>query len=515
MKVKRILIGLVTVFLLIVATGSLCPASAAYPPSASHEMQQALRYLHSVQNEDGGFPSTKGGQSSRAVTSWVIMGLSAAGEQVAGGAWAPAGRNPVDYLRENGQPLTETCEYARLLLALSAAGQGPQYQQMNLTECIAGFQQSSGQFAQPAIGEDGFINAHMWSILALYSAHATIPQPELARTWLLSQQNADGGFGWSQGISSDADDTGIAIQTLVLLGEKQDSKPLQKAVLYLKSCQQTDGGLSCGADWMGTESNAASDAWGVLGLMAAGEDLDRELWRVNGKTPVDHLISLQAGEGCFQWKSGVDSSNITMTAYALMVLAGRPFPANIDYENRTPAPAQPAPGGFSDFKPGEWAYEPVKQLVDEGVLSGYGDGSFKPGNPVSREEFAKIIVNGLGLQNMNAGTTSQFADVPADAWANPYIAICVSKGYVQGVDDVTFFPKGQISGAQLAAILVRALPDYDAAAVEQGPLWYSGYVAAALEYDLLYPGFQAESSATRAQCAYSIVQLQKQLKKPL
>lgn len=505
MKAKRLIISVIMAALLVLESGAFCGASEAASKPYLQQMQRAVGFLHEVQNDDGGFPSSKGGASSRTVTSWVVMGLSAAGEQVLGSAWAPAGKNPLDYLRAHPQDLTDTNEYSRLLLALSAAGQAPQYQGVNLLEKIVGFQQSDGQFAQPALGEAEFINAHMWSALAIASTGSPVPHQEEARAWLLNQQNSDGGFGWARGIASDADDTGIAIQALVLLGEKADSKAIQKAIAYLKSCQQPDGGLSCGDEWMGIESNAASDSWGVLGLMAAAENLNGERWMVKGKNPVDHLLSLQAQDGSYNWKAEVASSNITMTAYALMVLTGRPFPVNVDYSALSPDTSKGSL--FIDVQPAYWAYEPVMELVREGILNGYVDGSFKPDHPVSRAEFSKIMVSGLGVDNKSGSASSQFADVPVDHWAHQSIAVCVSKGYVQGFDDGTFRPAGDISGAELAAMLVRALPDYDSAALKTGPCWYSGYADCAREHGLLYPGFQADAKASRAQCAYSMVQL--------
>lgn len=513
MNLKRVFICIILSCMLIIESSAVCWANEAFPSqNYAHQSEQAVRFLHQVQNEDGGFPSVLGGSSSRTVTCWVIMGLAAAGEQVSGSSWAPAGQTPLDYLEGNPQALKETTEYARLMLALRAAGQQPQYQGINLQESLAAFQQSNGQYAQLDKEEAGFINAHMWSVIALASA-GSVPNQEMARAWLLSRQNSDGGFGWLEGIASDVDDTGIGIMTLVLLGEKTNSPAIEKAVRYLQSCQTQDGGFSCGDEWMGNESNAASDAWGMLGLIAAGEDLGADKWKVKGKNPMDHLLSLQDKDGAFKWKPEVDSSTITMTAYALIAIAGKPFPVNIDYHSRAESAATAAPGlnRFTDMKAGDWGYEAVMKLVEEGVLSGYQDGSFKPANPISRAEFAKIIVNGLSLQDVQNMAARSFIDVPADFWAHRYISICASQGFIEGLGDGTFDPDGKITGAQLAAILVRALPGDEAAAEPEGFLWYSRYVALAGKNDLLYPGFQAESPASRAQCAYSIVQLRQHM----
>jgi len=113
-----------------------------------------------------------------------------------------------------------------------------------------------------------------------------------------------------------------------------------------------------------------------------------------------------------------------------------------------------------------------------------------------------------GDEWMAADTNSKgFSDVPDNHWAQKYIAISVNNGYVNGMPDGSFNPNGQIKGAELAAMIVRSLPQEQKDKMVEGPEWYSGYVLLAEENGLLYPGFQANVSATRAQCAYSIVQL--------
>lgn len=513
MQAKRLIISVIMSVMLLFSS---CPPGGASAAAADKpyqkEIKQAIGFLHQVQNADGGFPNSKGGVSSRTATSWVIMGLSAAGEQVHSQAWAPLGKSPLDYLREQTLPLTESNEHARILMALIAAGQGSEYHGVDLLEKIIGFQQSDGQFVQPALGEADLINAHMWSVLAIASTGNAIPHQEQAKAWLLKQQNSDGGFGWGRGIASDADDTGVAIQALILLGEKADSQAIQKAIAYLESCRQPDAGFSCGDEWMGIESNAASDAWGVLGLLAAGEDLNGQRWQIRGKNPLDHLIGLQDNDGFFNWKEDVLSSPVSMTAYALTALSGRPFPVNIDYSG--PSLTTSEANRFSDVKPGYWAYEPITKLVEQGILNGYEDGSFKPDNPVSRAEFSKMMVKGLGVENTGGCVATQFKDVPLEHWALQSIAICVCKGYVKGFEDGSFRPDGDISGAELAAILLRARPGHDETLLKSGPDWYSGYTACAREHGLLYPGFDATAKASRAQCAYSMVQLFRLLQQP-
>lgn len=514
MKIKKFALYVVT-FILSLSITNIALASNSFPQQqVDRSINKAINYLHSIQNDDGGFPADKGRDSSRVTTAWVIMALIAAGEDVTGENWASHGQTPVDYLKNSKDSLEETNDYARTLLALTAANRGTVYQGMNLAEKIASFQQSSGQFAQLAQGEQGLINSHMWSILALASTGQDIPNKEQAKQWLLNRQNADGGFGWAEGVASDADDTAVAVQTLVLLGENpQDSSAIKDALNYLKEYQDKNGGFSTG--WMNDDSNSATDAWVLQGLLAAGEDPVSEKWSVDGKNAVTHLLSLQSSEGFFNWKPGVKSSPVKMTAYAVMALSKKPLPVNIvnsaaGKNGRTSSEDKSVisdSGIFTDLSPAYWAYNPVMELVNKKILSGYPDGTFRPGKPVTRAEFTKFMVYGLGCRGMSSDNAEKFTDVPEEHWAFNVISIAADKGYVGGKSEKIFDPDGNITGAELAAMLVRALPPEKRSGAGGGPYWYSSSVQQAEKNGLLYPGFDARANATRAQCAYSIVQL--------
>ena len=145
MILKRGLICIILSCMLIIESSAVCLANQVSPSdNYAHQIKQAVSFLHQVQKKDGGFPVFQGGSSSRAVTCWVIMGLAAVGEQVSGSSWAPAGETPLDYLESNSQALNETTEYARLMLALCAAGQQPQYQGINLRRALLLFSKAAG-----------------------------------------------------------------------------------------------------------------------------------------------------------------------------------------------------------------------------------------------------------------------------------------------------------------------------------------------------------------------------------
>jgi hypothetical protein len=90
-------------------------------------------------------------------------------------------------------------------------------------------------------------------------------------------------------------------------------------------------------------------------------------------------------------------------------LAAQQEPDNLDMNTETP-PQQPSVSELSDVQPTDWAYQALRSLIERyGVLSGYGDGTFRGNRPVSRYEFAaglaatidkvdSLIANGIGDQ---------------------------------------------------------------------------------------------------------------------
>lgn len=290
-------------------------------------IEKSILYLKSMQNEDGGFTNRQGTPSSDRLTHWVLMALKAAGEDVNSNKWRENGNSPLDFVLKNTQ-LDETTHYARALMALRAAGYRGLINGINLEEEIISFQKANGHFAQYDKGEQDLINAHIWSIFALTAAGRDIPQKDKAKAWLLAQQNIDGGFGWAVGGDSDPDSTGVAITALVILGETPGSSPIKRAIKYLNNQQEAHGGFSSSLN----KANSASNAWAIQGLLAAGENTREGQWNKQGNNPYNYLKSLQNPQGYFEWMENRQASPVLMTAYAIMALAEKPFPVNIDYQ---------------------------------------------------------------------------------------------------------------------------------------------------------------------------------------
>jgi hypothetical protein len=111
---------------------------------------------------------------------------------------------------------------------------------------------------------------------------------------------------------------------------------------------------------------------------------------------------------------------------------------------------------FSDVKDTEYYSEPVNVLSGLGVIAGFPDGTFKPGDNVTRAQMATMITAALGIPVKGSGATG-FSDVPASHWASGYIAYAVSVGFVAGYPDGTFKPENPVSYNEALTMIVAAL----------------------------------------------------------
>src|SRR5205085_706702 len=75
---------------------------------------------------------------------------------------------------------------------------------------------------------------------------------------------------------------------------------------------------------------------------------------------------------------------------------------------------------FSDVADGFWADDPIQYLVDQGIVSGYSDNSFRPNDNVTRAQFAKMIVTAMQWP-VQTPPTPTFSDVPANSWEYGYV----------------------------------------------------------------------------------------------
>lgn len=102
-----------------------------------------------------------------------------------------------------------------------------------------------------------------------------------------------------------------------------------------------------------------------------------------------------------------------------------------------------------------WAKDNITALANKLIIKGYEDGTFKPNGNVTRAEFAQMIVAGLGLNAVSG--SSKFSDVNAEAWYAGVVGAASSRGFITGYEGGSFKPNQPITREEEAVILSRVL----------------------------------------------------------
>lgn len=172
---------------------------------------------------------------------------------------------------------------------------------------------------------------------------------------------------------------------------------------------------------------------------------------------------------------------------------------------------------FLDLDSVSWAKDSVERLYDAGVVNGIGEGLFAPNVSVSREEFVKFIVLGLGLE-LTEATDMDFRDVDRNAWYSSYVLSAASSGVVFGRDDGTFGVGDKITREDMAVMICRALSSKGISTTATvgsdftDAAYISDYAAESVSYlsktgilnGMENGSFEPQSFSTRAQAAVVI-----------
>lgn len=106
----------------------------------------------------------------------------------------------------------------------------------------------------------------------------------------------------------------------------------------------------------------------------------------------------------------------------------------------------------------------IKLLSALEIMVGDPDGNFRTQDPVSRAEFAKIAVAASPYADLVAtgAPVSPFSDVPYTHWSAPYVLLAVNNGIVKGYTDGSFRPDGTVLYEEAVTMLLHLLGYSDA-----------------------------------------------------
>jgi hypothetical protein len=110
---------------------------------------------------------------------------------------------------------------------------------------------------------------------------------------------------------------------------------------------------------------------------------------------------------------------------------------------------------FSDVSPSDYFYEAVRYFYCAGIVSGYSDGTFRPYNNTTRAQLTKIVVLAEGWP-INIDNGPSFLDVPTTDPFYTYIETAFNRHIISGYADGTFRPGNPVTRGQLCKIIVLA-----------------------------------------------------------
>ena len=120
-----------------------------------------------------------------------------------------------------------------------------------------------------------------------------------------------------------------------------------------------------------------------------------------------------------------------------------------------PADSAVSEAPFTDIPIDAWFAPYVGKAKSLGFVSGYESGEFGPNNFITRAAALKIIIEAAGFAVI--GGLPIFDDVPTDAWFAPYVTFASQNGIVSGYENGLFGPGDNITRAAVAKIVIKTL----------------------------------------------------------
>ncbi|MGV2966977.1 Ig-like domain-containing protein [Paenibacillus sp. AGC30] len=111
--------------------------------------------------------------------------------------------------------------------------------------------------------------------------------------------------------------------------------------------------------------------------------------------------------------------------------------------------------GFGDIS-GHWAEARINQASSNGIINGYPDGTFNPGKNITRAEFSVMLMGALNSQK--AEVELVFSDkTEIGTWAKMAVSQAVQEGIISGYPDDTFRPNTNITRAEMVVMVANAI----------------------------------------------------------
>jgi len=222
---------------------------------------------------------------------------------------------------------------------------------------------------------------------------------------------------------------------------------------YTLHCENTGLGTAYGVYATATLDGKLDGATLLL------SDPDHVSYDPASRTLVWDVGTLGPGEGASVWFT-VNVASDARRARPLIGQAVVYFPS-VPEETPTNVVLNVVNGSFPDVPWDHWAVLPIELCCENGIVTGYGDGTYRPDVEVKRDQMAVYIARSLAggdAKVPDGPPTPRFSDVDTGYWAYKYIEYCVANYIVVGYAvDNTYRPGEKVNRGQMAAYVARAI----------------------------------------------------------
>lgn len=158
---------------------------------------------------------------------------------------------------------------------------------------------------------------------------------------------------------------------------------------------------------------------------------------------VAHGITSGMGEGTFQPMADLTRAQAVAFLYKL---AGEPGVSGLPDIN------------FGDVSKTAWYYKAIRWAVAKGITTGYGSGTFQPNTVCNRAMIVTFLMRyaqNISFTYVKPTTSSNFKDVPANAWYKGAVDWAVENGITTGYGSGTFQPMSNCNRAMMVTFIKR------------------------------------------------------------
>ncbi len=163
----------------------------------------------------------------------------------------------------------------------------------------------------------------------------------------------------------------------------------------------------------------------------------------------------------------------------------------------------------------QWASNSINKVQEERIMTGFGDGSFRPHKKLNRAEAVTLLLRMKKIDSSDVSGGNDFSDVPASTWFAPAVAAATSRGWIKGFSNGTFQPAKTLNRAEWATLVSRVF-DLDQSAPNVGfkdvpsKAWFARPSFALAKNNLIRENvnkFFPEREVTRADAAWIMAKI--------